>query len=749
MTKTIFKTLLSLLILFSIFSISCGGNDITGGGDGGGIGGGGGGSGIIPSLPPDNNLPPETDTESAKDFLKDTFNKYSKGQVIEFGNETYNFDSSANMTLNNGITYNFWGMAPDNNQTAYYYYNSVSVEPQFMQVYQDEYTNIRKTDISSSEIIDKMKSTIFNIDPIKTEIDYKTVKQRQNTSSLATSWKNQIKDKAASMGGTINASGDVIINIGGGQTMTYYFWGATNKNGNLNGLYYFDPNDPDYDGYYPVVFKLSKSDSLHYQQTSYGGDLGLIIHPKKDAPDNTDIKPSQPNTPKAQEWKSKIKNQTYKAWYQSDSNATYTFDASGTVLTLNYKYQPYGNNGQPVGNPIPTNERFTFWGAVETNQYGNQQQLYGFYYNRQDYYDGSSYYNSLAITFYDYSGSGSKTFSSQQIGYGGDLGLIMHPPKDSPDNTGIKTPQPDTQKSRDWKTKIKNKNFNTSYMSDDNASYTFDANGNLTLKYKTTYYSNGQQIPTTTNEKFTFWGAVETNYYGSPDLFGFYYNYTVWTNYEYPSGGGTPTEKRTTNYQSLALYIEGAGSVIIGDLTEDELTDLMFEKKIGYAYDNPKTSTTTTPNNNWIAKVKDNNGGSGFKEQYTTIYNFEGGGNILVKGGKNNDNFRYQLQSVQNNITNAVYKKSVNLRDMFGIVAPNSSITEYYGITFNTTDNKFNVYSASDDYQRRFDNWKQSSFDRDGKPHNNKVWENMPLQSPYDIDWNSFNPKVKDGDLIQ
>lgn len=110
MTKIFSKTFLFLLILFAI---SCGGNDITGCG----------GGGSIISQPPDNKVPTETETEISKDFLQNTFNKYSKGKVVEMvEGASYTFDSDSKMTVNNGQEYTFWGMSPLDNNIAYYYY---------------------------------------------------------------------------------------------------------------------------------------------------------------------------------------------------------------------------------------------------------------------------------------------------------------------------------------------------------------------------------------------------------------------------------------------------------------------------------------------------------------------------------------------------------------------------------------------------------------------------------------------------
>ena len=95
------KKLLTILS-FIIFIVSCGKtSSITGGGNGG--------------LPPDNKEPTQTDTEVSKNYLREHFSKYSKGEVIEIGNTTYTFDGNGNMTMNyrgsgGGQTYKFLSM---------------------------------------------------------------------------------------------------------------------------------------------------------------------------------------------------------------------------------------------------------------------------------------------------------------------------------------------------------------------------------------------------------------------------------------------------------------------------------------------------------------------------------------------------------------------------------------------------------------------------------------------------------------
>lgn len=149
-------------------------------------------------------------------------------------------------------------------------------EPQFMQVSsqvdeQDNVIGIGKKYTSSSTVVDKMKETIFEQDPTKTEIDYKNLKH-QTTTEEARKLKKEVNGK------------------------------------------------------------------------SLGG----------------------------------IK-----------------FDANGN-LTIKYEtceYNYNSSNSSPQYKEITTNETFTFWGTVETNKYGEGNNLYDLYYNIRDIYTNYNYYN--------------------------------------------------------------------------------------------------------------------------------------------------------------------------------------------------------------------------------------------------------------------------------------------------------------------------------------------------------------------
>lgn len=90
-------------------------------------------------------------------------------------------------------------------------------------------------------------------------------------------------------------------------------------------------------------------------------------------------------------------------------------------------------------------------------------------------------------------------------------------------------------------------------------------------------------------------------------------------------------------------------------------------------------------------------------------------GDVSVKGGQYNDNFKYKFFGAKDE-TSAIYYKEVNLRDMFGNYAPNTMRWEYYGIILDTDNSKFNVYSVSNTYCTKLENWLKHSFDSIGKP---------------------------------
>ena len=698
------KKLLTILS-FIIFIVSCGKtSSITGGGNGG--------------LPPDNKEPTQTDTEVSKNYLREHFSKYSKGEVIEIGNTTYTFDGNGNMTMNyrgsgGGQTYKFWGMSPYDTKIAYFYniYNVGTGNSQvsFMPVsYHNEYEYIKREDEDS----DKMKATMFNEDPNKKEPDNTKINPSQTSTTEANRWKESVKNREI-LGDNgkykFDANGNLTITHtynGESYSENYTFWGATND-GNLHGLYY---QNSGYDGknYYSPTSLTTTSDE-EINQSGFQ-DMGLIMHPAKDEPDYSKIDPAQTSSQKANEWKDKVKGKSITGYYQGDSSATYTFDNDGN-LTIKYQEDEYNSmTGQPTGNKVNKTENYTFWGGAEESG-----TLYGLYY--KDYGNGQ-YYQSMSFTLYN---NGNESEEINQS-YFESMGLIMHPSRlGQPDYSQINPVQTSTTEANNWKNKVKDKSMKGDYQGDNSAKYTFDNSGNLTITYQREEYDNtgkptGNKI--TETENYIFWGAKEITQYGKTDLYGLYYK---------DDGNGY--------YQSLAFTIRYTGGIKYGNISYDKLQDIMLGKKTGYDYDNPKASTTTVANNDWLNKVKNKT----LQEKYITTYTFQANGNVLSSEG-----ITYNFWGAINDTT-AIYYERINIRDIFGDTAPNTETWYYYGVKLDTINNKFNVYTISN-YDSLLNDWWQNNFDKNGSPKPNIDWSKMPVQSKDNIDWNNL---FINGDLIK
>lgn len=208
MTKTIFKTLLSLLILFSI---SCGDRPT---GSGGTIG--------------DNKETPQTETPASKEFLKnfDSLAPQYTGKIeeiydSEYNRKEYSFDEKIDMTVE-GTKYTFWGMAPDNNQIAYYYKDTYPYN--FGLIFKDG--NL----VEDYEESQKIGSAIFDY----SSGGQPSVKNPTDTSGNET-WTNNVKGKKftsksmTTYNYTFEVGGNIKETTGSGEyahTETYYFWGA-------------------------------------------------------------------------------------------------------------------------------------------------------------------------------------------------------------------------------------------------------------------------------------------------------------------------------------------------------------------------------------------------------------------------------------------------------------------------------------------------------------------------------------------
>lgn len=417
------KNKIILIIVTILLTVSCGNDSITGvGPEGGGIG-----------QPPDNKETPETDTESAKGF-KESLIKYLKGEYLEEGDKTYDFDEKGDMTIfgGSGGDYTFWGMSPDS-KIAYYYYID-NDNPKFTSVsYQDGF--IQEYEIYDDE---EMKEMIFNKDENKSEPDdTKLNKADAEYTTKIEEWKNSVKNKEEIKVGIgtykFDANGNFTWIYEYNET-DYKLWGATEENGSLYGLYYSKWQNTYYS---PESITLTTNDAEINQ--GYLDDANfLIMHPKKDAPDKSKINAKQDSTEEANQWKEKIKDKEMIGKYQG-SSATYKFNSDGS-LTLTY------TNWENK----ETNENYTFWGAKEITPQYDETDLYGLYYSENNNYGDK--YSSLALKYVFTGGIKSGGIDNiQDIMLGKKTGYDYSKPK-NPQNSG-----------EDWKNDIKDKELKEGY----------------------------------------------------------------------------------------------------------------------------------------------------------------------------------------------------------------------------------------------------------------------------------------------
>lgn len=362
MTKTIFKTLLSLLILFSI---SCG-DKPTGSGGGGTIG--------------DNKEPPQKETEASKNFINNTFNNVVsyKGEIVEVDDEyncqEYSFDGDANITEVKGNggggmpgqTYKFWGMAPDNKQIAYYYSDNGG-SSYYPYQYALKYINGNiNGNIAEESAYEKMQAAMLEVDTT-VRYDHSKINPSQTTTAEANNWKSQVAGKTMTGNyyGDNNASFDFDNN--GNLKITYQqeeygmtgprgnkvqktenviFWGARN-NGTLYGLYYINQ----YGSYNDISYSFDGSGIQQY----YGDteEVEKLMHPIDTSThyDNTKLKTPQTTTAEAITWKSQVANNTFTS--KSMTTYNYTFELGGNIIEKQGSYN---------------SKTYYFWGALDSSR---------------------------------------------------------------------------------------------------------------------------------------------------------------------------------------------------------------------------------------------------------------------------------------------------------------------------------------------------------------------------------------------
>lgn len=290
------------------------------------------------------------------------------------------------------------------------------------------------------------------------------------------------------------------------------------------------------------------------------------------------------------------------------------------------------------------------------------------------------------------------------------------------DNTKLKPSQTDSKDASEWKEQMTNKVLNGQTPYYKQANFYFDNIGNLTIKYT----NNTTEI----NDKYTFWGATNCN----GDLYGLYYI------------------SNNLNMYYEAINISTNCKCNNGPFFTK---DIIFEEGKIYEYDytGVNTSTTTTENNDWKNKVA----GKIIEEKdVENTYTFLDNGDISVKTRKGkNYTLKFWGATNYHNDLCGIYYIKFNLKDIFGIIAPNEETYFYYGY-------RFEEYGEDKGYKGRFPEliemgqnifyyppsyyfdifilWCDTYFDKNGKPKRPIDWTTMPIQETQYI--SSLNTKT-------
>ena len=254
------------------------------------------------------------------------------------------------------------------------------------------------------------------------------------------------------------------------------------------------------------------------------------------------------------------------------------------------------------------------------------------------------------------------------------------------DTSKLNPPQTNTKEANEWKKEVTNKTISW---------YVFDSYGNIT-----------------NSDTEYFWGATNDG----TKLYGLYYIY----------------DRNWSTYNSKSYYIRDIGSskYLFPDNSIKE-ENIIFPVKTNYTYDYSKTntSTTTAENNEWKSKVA---GKTIEEKDVMNTYTFLSNGDISVQTA-NGKIYNLHFWGAKNS-TNGIYYVKINLRDIFGKVAPNEETYFYYGYEFDEGDYLPNnptlqEYQQGPSYHKLFNNWHSNNFDKNGNPKNNVDWDSMPLQT--------------------
>ena len=248
-------------------------NGINNGGNNAGNNGGGNNGNF--RFTKDNYEPPQTNTDNAKNFLKkfqEMKAKYPKGELMAYyrdnngnvydsGYKKYYFDKDANITKiyingsgDKATNCQFWGMLPDDNQIACYYYkkddgtfgvfNSLMYENELIKDKVHFFTG--KGSAINEVLLRKSMDAVLKKSG-DGYYDYNNT-NTSTTTEANNNWKSKVANKTIEEKEVVKTytflnNGDIEVEtIDKKTSYTLNFWGATNYYNDLCGIYYVKVN---------------------------------------------------------------------------------------------------------------------------------------------------------------------------------------------------------------------------------------------------------------------------------------------------------------------------------------------------------------------------------------------------------------------------------------------------------------------------------------------------------------------------
>ena len=340
--------------------------------------------------------------------------KYPKGELMAYyrdikkwdsklptysGYKKYYFDNYANITniyIKGKIETNckFWGMLPENTQIACYYYekndgtfevlNSLMYENRLIK----DKVSIWNKDgsISRNEgLAKKSRDAVLKSTETNSTYDNTKLKPSQTNTAEANKWKEQMTNKTF-YGEIIFYKATFNFDNIGNLTIKYTknntteindictFWGATNFNGNLYGLYYI------YDKLNMYYKAIDISTNCKYSENSFSTKNIIFEGGKEYKYDYTGTNTSTTTT-ENNDWKSKVAGKIIE---EKEVENTYTFSDNGDISVKTSKGKDY---------------TLHFWGA--TNYYNDLCGIYYIKLNLRDIF-GNAAPNESTYFYYGY-----------------------------------------------------------------------------------------------------------------------------------------------------------------------------------------------------------------------------------------------------------------------------------------------------------------------------------------------------------